>query len=393
MTKLKSKNKKPIKTPQQSYPKTLEKIKKHKSKKNQQNSKRPISQNPKKPDPESLQALLEPYKKHQLISFLIDSALKTPSVHSQIVEKAETDVSHRKLFFHGLGWDTTRQAVVLSFEKYGEIEDCSLIIDKGTGRAKGFGFVVFKSRDGAKKALEEGKLKIDNRVVWCQLACVGPVGNVGGLDGFGSRKISVGNVGKDVDSGKLREFFERFGEIEVGPLGFDAGTGKSRGYAIFIFKNLDSVKKVLEETNKVFEGVMLNCRMADSGRGGKSVSSITTVVQPLSNVVDQNVGLLGQHSVSNRLLVQQTGYNSFLGGGLFANPGGGLLGPICGQALIGGNQFGQIGGGLGGYGAVMMGQGMDCLGANQSLLGPYSSSSPVPMFPGLLQAYTETKLG
>ncbi|KAK1371717.1 UBP1-associated protein 2B [Heracleum sosnowskyi] len=365
MTKLKSKNKKPTKTD----PKTPKKIKKQKPN-------RPISPNPKKPDPETLQTLLEPYTKPQLITFLIDSALKTPTVYSKIVEKAETEVSHRKLFVHGLSWDTTRQTLVSVFEKYGEIEECSLIIDKNTGKAKGFGFVVFKSRDGAKKALEVGKLRVDDRIVSCQLACVGPVGNVGGLEGFSGRKIYVSNVGKDVDSGKLREFFERFGEIEAGPLGFDAGTGKCRGYALFVYKNLDGVNRVLEEPNKVFEGVVLNCRMADSGKGGKSVSSITTVMQPLPNVGCQNVGLLGQNPGLSTMLLPQMGYNSIYGGGLVANSGGGLLGPLMGQGLAGVNQFGQMG-----YSSVMMGQGLGTLGVSQSVLGPYSGPSYAPVFP------------
>lgn len=261
-----------------------------------------------------------------------------------------------------------------------------MIIDKNTGKAKGFGFVVFKSRDGAKKALEVGKMRVDDRIVSCQLACVGPVGNVGGLEGFSGRKIYVSNVGKDVDSGKLREFFERFGEIEAGPLGFDAGTGKCRGYALFVYKNLEGVKRVLEEPNKVFEGVVLNCRMADSGKGGKSVSSITTVMQPLPNVVGQNVGLVGQNSGLNTMLTQQMGYNSIYGG-LFPNTGGGLLGPVLGQGLVGVNQFGQMG-----YGSVMMGQGLGSLGVNQSVLGPYSGSSYAPVFPGLLNAYPDTNL-
>ncbi|KAL8110716.1 UBP1-associated protein 2B-like [Apium graveolens] len=381
MKKLKSKNK----TPTKPDPKTPKKIKKQKK----QKPNKPISPNPKKPDPETLQTRLEPYTKPQLITFLIDSALKTPLVFSKIVEKAEKDVSHRKLFVYGLNWDTTRQTLVSSFEKYGEIEECSLIIDKNTGKAKGFGFVVFKSRDGAKKALEIGKFRVDGRIVSCQLACVGNVGNVGGLEGFSGRKIYVSNVGKDVDSGKLREFFERFGEIEAGPLGFDAGTGKCRGYALFVYKNLDGVKRVLEQPNKVFEGVVLNCRMADSGKGGKSVSSITTVMQPLPNVVDQNAGLLGQNSGLNAMLAPHMGYNSIYGGGLFANFGGGLLGPpLMGQGLVGVNQFGQMG-----YGSMMMVQGLGSLGASQSVLGPYNGSSYAPVFPGLLNAYPATNLG
>jgi RNA recognition motif-containing protein len=37
---------------------------------------------------------------------------------------------------------------------YGEIEECTVIKDKFSGRSKGFGFVTFKNDDDAKKAIE-----------------------------------------------------------------------------------------------------------------------------------------------------------------------------------------------------------------------------------------------
>ncbi len=39
-------------------------------------------------------------------------------------------------------------------ESYGEIEECTVIKDKFSGRSKGFGFVTFKNDDDAKKAIE-----------------------------------------------------------------------------------------------------------------------------------------------------------------------------------------------------------------------------------------------
>lgn len=39
-------------------------------------------------------------------------------------------------------------------ESYGEIEECTVIKDKFSGRSKGFGFVTFKNDEDAKKAIE-----------------------------------------------------------------------------------------------------------------------------------------------------------------------------------------------------------------------------------------------
>ena len=41
------------------------------------------------------------------------------------------------------------------FESYGEIEEATVIMNKFSGRSKGFGFVTFKNDENAKKAIEE----------------------------------------------------------------------------------------------------------------------------------------------------------------------------------------------------------------------------------------------
>lgn len=52
-----------------------------------------------------------------------------------------------------------------------------MVTDRVTGKAKGFGFVLFKFRKGAMKSLKDPKKKINNRIVSCQLASTGPVGS------------------------------------------------------------------------------------------------------------------------------------------------------------------------------------------------------------------------
>jgi len=40
------------------------------------------------------------------------------------------------------------------FEKFGPLEECVLVMDKDTGKSKGFGFVVITKEASAKKAVE-----------------------------------------------------------------------------------------------------------------------------------------------------------------------------------------------------------------------------------------------
>jgi heterogeneous nuclear ribonucleoprotein A1/A3 len=80
------------------------------------------------------------------------------------------------------------------------------------------------------------------------------------------RKIFVGNVHADVDVDRLYEYFSQFGEIEEGPLGFDKTTGKPKGFALFVYKSVESARRALEEPTRNFDGKMLNVQKAIDGR-------------------------------------------------------------------------------------------------------------------------------
>ncbi|ERM99010.1 UBP1-associated protein 2A [Amborella trichopoda] len=219
----------------------------------------------KKIDREKVKKLLEPFGKDQLVDILREISVKNPSFISKINKAAEHDPSHRKIFVHGLGWDATNEALISIFKKFGTIEDCKVVSDKLTGRAKGYGFILFKHRSGARKALKQPQKKIGNRLTSCQLASAGPVPTQHPGPDLTGKKIYVSNVASDITPQKLYAFFSRFGEIEEGPLGLDKVTGKPRGFAIFVYKSPESVKKVLEEPFKNFEGHNLHCQKAVEG--------------------------------------------------------------------------------------------------------------------------------
>lgn len=51
----------------------------------------------------------------------------------------------RKLFVGGLSWDTDGQNLRTAFAPYGEIIEASVVMDRNTGKSRGFGFVTFRS--------------------------------------------------------------------------------------------------------------------------------------------------------------------------------------------------------------------------------------------------------
>lgn len=56
------------------------------------------------------------------------------------------------------------------FSAYGDIEECAVIMDRDTGRPKGFGFITFASQQAAEKALEQDGKDLDGRPLKVSMA-------------------------------------------------------------------------------------------------------------------------------------------------------------------------------------------------------------------------------
>ena len=61
----------------------------------------------------------------------------------------------KKLFVGGLSWDTTDQSLRAAFEAYGAVREARVILDRDTGRSRGFGFVSYDDDDAALDAIEK----------------------------------------------------------------------------------------------------------------------------------------------------------------------------------------------------------------------------------------------
>ncbi|KAL7174476.1 hypothetical protein ACSBR2_033681 [Camellia fascicularis] len=218
---------------------------------------------------EPVEKILEPFGKEQLVVLVKEAVSKYPELMEIVHKLADADPAHRKIFVHGLGWDTNAETLTSVFGKYGEIEDCKAVSDKVSGKSKGYGFILFKHRSGARKALQQPQKKIGNRMTSCQLASAGPVPapppTAPPVSEYTQRKIFVSNVSSEIDPQKLLEYFSKYGEIEDGPLGLDKQTGKPKGFCLFVYKSIESARKALEEPHKNYEGHTLHCQKAVDG--------------------------------------------------------------------------------------------------------------------------------
>ncbi len=57
------------------------------------------------------------------------------------------------IFVAKLNYDTQEADLQDAFEEFGQVDSAKIIMDKGTGRSKGFGFVEMPNDDEAREAI------------------------------------------------------------------------------------------------------------------------------------------------------------------------------------------------------------------------------------------------
>ncbi|KVH93129.1 UBP1-associated protein 2C-like [Cynara cardunculus var. scolymus] len=301
---------------------------------------------------DDLRKVIEPFTHEQLSQIVLTASLRHPDVLDAVRSIADRDPTQRKLFIRGLGWETTSEKLRSLFATYGDLEEAIVILDKVTGKSKGYGFVTYRHIDGALMALKEPSKKIDGRMTVTQLASAGftngasVTANLQTLD-VSSRKIYVGNVPYDMPGERLLAHFSSYGEMEEGPLGFDKITGKSRGFALFIYKNVDGARASLVDPVKTIDGHQLNCKLANDNKRGNSGGMAAPPAAAVASAQVQGSGDRVKPEVIRVNLNQQSSmqgsYASQFGGG----PGGIYGGNLGGLGLAGPGGISVYGGGGG----------------------------------------------
>ena len=59
-----------------------------------------------------------------------------------------------RLYVGNLAFATTNEGLKAAFEQFGAVESATVIMDRDTGRSKGFGFVDMNNDEEAKAAIE-----------------------------------------------------------------------------------------------------------------------------------------------------------------------------------------------------------------------------------------------
>ncbi len=93
-----------------------------------------------------------------------------------------------KIYVGGLSWGTNDEGFREAFSSFGTIEEAKVIMDRDSGRSRGFGFITFSSDEEADKALSMNGTELDGRELKVNIAQDKPRRGGGGGGGGGGRR-------------------------------------------------------------------------------------------------------------------------------------------------------------------------------------------------------------
>ncbi|KAL2938687.1 Heterogeneous nuclear ribonucleoprotein 1 [Bienertia sinuspersici] len=175
-----------------------------------------------------------------------------------------------KLFIGGISWETNEERLKEYFSSFGEVIEAVIMKDRTTGRARGFGFIVFSDPAVAERVVKE-KHNIDGRMVEAKKAVprddqnilTRTSGSVHGSPGPGrTRKIFVGGLASTVTESDFKMYFENFGTITDVVVMYDHNTQRPRGFGFITYDSEEAVDRVLIKTFHELNGKMVEVKRA-----------------------------------------------------------------------------------------------------------------------------------
>ncbi len=79
-------------------------------------------------------------------------------------------MNQNKIYVSSLSYDTKENDLENHFNEFGSINDVKLILDRDTGRSRGFAFIEFDSPSSAEKALKSDGVEFMGRSIQVTIA-------------------------------------------------------------------------------------------------------------------------------------------------------------------------------------------------------------------------------
>lgn len=228
-----------------------------------------------------------------VVSRGVDATWKINRGFSVVVESAEGDVEgeesaedaesveapvaeeQHKLYIGNLSWNASADDLKAAFGEF-NVTEADVVLDRNTGRSRGFGFVTVASAEDLERAVEAmNGHEIDGREVRVSKAQSAgerperPLRMPGERRQMrrepDNRRVYFGNLSWGMDHLDLQDLCSEFGSVEDSRLITDRETGRSRGFGFVTMSSEAEADEVVAQLNgQDVDGRVLRVNIANS---------------------------------------------------------------------------------------------------------------------------------
>lgn len=175
-----------------------------------------------------------------------------------------------KLFIGGISWNTDENLLREYFGQFGEVIEAMIMRDRATGRARGFGFIVFSDPTVTERVVAEKHI-IDGRTVEAKKAVPRDDQQIinrttpsiqGSPNPVRTKKIFVGGLPSTITESDFKNYFDQFGTITDVVVMYDHNTQRPRGFGFITYDSEEAVDRALHKTFHELNGKMVEVKKA-----------------------------------------------------------------------------------------------------------------------------------
>ncbi len=159
----------------------------------------------------------------------------------------------KRIYVGNLSTNTTDRDLKSLFERVGPVQSARIMLDRETGRPKGFGFVEMGNEDADRAIAQFNQTPLNGNLLSITEARARPQSPAEG--GTPPGRLFVGNLPYDTTIPELKEFFAPSGQVSQVFLPLDRDTNRPRGFAFVEFLDLAQAQDAVRRFhNQPFKG-------------------------------------------------------------------------------------------------------------------------------------------
>lgn len=178
---------------------------------------------------------------------------------------------NERIMARNLSYDTEEGGLTDYFSQFGEVVEAE-VARQNNGRSKGYGFVTFKTVEGATKAANQPEHDLDGRTVRANFA---RKRSQGGRKLPPGKKLYIGNLPWKLNEEEMTSYFEKFGKVEdvflsvvkyASPV---EGYPQHKGFGFVTFVTEEGANKAVNSKEHLLKNNRLSVRKAKPQKGGR----------------------------------------------------------------------------------------------------------------------------